>query len=240
MSTIFNTDISRLDVTGIVSFRSLIWASMLTGGLVTISIGAHKRKKFEVHRELIRTVPYFECKVQYGRTTAIHLKDETAECIEMFLIWLYRRTLSAIDKEDDDNAKNQVVNYVALYLRASVWGMHALQNNIMDCLRARETCHLGWFPEMLIGTLYEATRYGDPLRVWLVDNYLWKGTHWPGVGMWQREEQLRVQMKAGNYDFVCECHEELYRLCGSDRIIDPNRRNACCYHVKEEEEDCEH
>lgn len=130
------------------SLRLLMNHSMLKGGMVKVCIGANKRKEYDVHEDLICSFPLFERKFSdylfgNGGGKALHLVDETADDVEVFINWLYRRTLSPIDQADEDIARVQAIKYVTLYLRAKVWNIHALQNDIMDCLRARKTCKAG-------------------------------------------------------------------------------------------------
>ncbi|KAL9638995.1 MAG: hypothetical protein Q9164_001196, partial [Protoblastenia rupestris] len=201
----------------------------MNSGLVKIYSGS-KRKKFDVHRDLLFTTSkYFKDEFSiYGRGVSnIFFTNEDPTNLEPFINWLYRRTLDPISQDDEHLAKRQVVQYIHLYTRAQTWQTPALQNSIMDCLRARRTCDYGWFPPTHINYVYQHTLPGCPLRKYIVDSFLWKGSRWDGLSLsvgLTRVGLLREHLEHGNQEFVLECYEVLFLLCAKKRFVDPGRR----------------
>jgi len=203
-----------------------------------------KRKTFEVHRTLLRSSStFFASQLPLG-TRMLYLIEDP-KLIEIFIGWLYRGTVPKIfeDNHQEHLAKEQVGHYISLYLKAETWKTHDLQNTIMDTVRARKTCELGWFPHMHIQTIYKRTSAGSPLRQYIVDSLVWKGSKWDDPVWTEPDEGDRTIMimehlEYGNHTFIAEYCEALYQLCAKKRFTDPAKKVGCFYHVHEEGKTC--
>lgn len=160
------------------------------------------------------------------------------EVFELLFNWLYRRILTRISKDDEEDAMYQVELYMKLYFEAEKFETHDLQNSILDTFRARPTCADGWFPDDIISAIYEDTKTPALLRRYVVDTPVFKAYHWDFDGHKTRLE-LEEQLLNGNREFVIDCSEALLKLVmARKKVQDPNKKEACTYHVHERGEMC--
>lgn len=186
----------------------------MTGNLVNIWVGP-KRKEFQAHGKLLSSC----CKYWRRQVTLsphyIGIKNGDPDIFSLFIDWLYRKTLPQISRNDEETAKAQVEQYVKLYLSAEEWGIADLKNLIIDTIRARKTCDMGWFPAGPIKHIYDRTESGSPLRRYIVDNFLFKSSRGKGayIFYWSdsaRGAELKEHLQVGNFDFVLDCYHGLY------------------------------
>jgi len=210
--------------------------SLIEGDIIKVFIGA-KRKQYKVHKSILELSPYFRAKLSrrgalstISRNT-LYLDSINARVFELLMQYFYRGTLIEVSLDNEDEAKDQVRGYVDLYLTAETLKLPKLQNLIIDRLRARKTCYLGWFPRAGIQMVYEKTGSSDPLRALIVDSFLFKSKEWyEGGESVTRIEAIARQILGGNVVFVAECYEALFRLCSESRITDPAKKRAGRYH----------
>ena len=132
---------------------------------------------------------------------------------------------------DEDAAQDQAQNYIDLYLRAETWAIPELQNTIIDRLRARTTCALGWFPRTVIKKIYAGTTAGYTLRCYVVDSFISKSYFWnDDFEKGGRAAQLKLQLDYGNQVFVLECYEAIFKAAAKSKIRNPDKRVGCAYH----------
>ena len=233
--------------------------SYLIGDTIRVYVGP-KRKRYTVHKALLTQHEYFSEKIYHSAAktssrSCIDLLEEDPRVFELLISWLYRKTVKAISTDDEEIAKKEVGVYICLYFKACIWDMHELQNALMDRIRARPTCELGYFPPRLIKLIYDVIKIfcGDtkplcPLRSYIVDSFIYKGMKWnegngptdphDGDCILTRKRALKAQMDAGNHEFVLDCYEALFQLCAKSKIRDPDRKTGCLYHKHKEGERC--
>lgn len=216
--------------------------SLLKGNLVKVCVG-NKRKSFDIHGKLLASsCTFFYQKVKaygdYG--DIIYLVEHDPSAFELFVNWLYRKTLPRIDGNDENRAKEQVGHCIALYLMAETWAIGPLKNLIIDTIKTRQTCNYGWFPAKHIKKIYAATAKGSPLRRYIVDYFLFK-TSTMVWGEAERAIMLRTHAEAGNTEFLLECYEGLFKMAYKSKMKDrdPNRHDRCAYHEHELGKSCE-
>ena len=224
----------------------------MKGDLITVYVGTED-KSFEIHRALLASacdffrqeVQEIEPHVPVGQINCplLELDFEEYEPIafELFVNWLYRKTLPALDGSSETRAKEQVRHYTTLYLMAESWSLAPLKNLIIDTIKARQTCDYGWFPTDLIKRIYAATPKGSPLRRYIVDSLFSKRftSVWGEV---ERTKALMEQADAGNVEFLLECCEGLFGMAYKSRMRyrDPLWRDRCFYHEHEVGVSCGH
>lgn len=214
--------------------------SYITGDIITLYVGP-KHKRYQIHVDLLRCSAYFEAKIYpHSHTPSapsndVSLPDLEPTIFELLITWLYRRTIPAISTDDEDLAQAQARNYIGLYLSAGKWDLPGLQNSIIDLLRARPTCDLGWFPRSLVKKIYVNTNIGSPLRSYVVDTFIAKSYYWDES---QRQIMVSEHLGYGNGRFVVECYEAVMGIVARNKIRDPNRKGACLYHVHEKGKKC--
>ena len=134
---------------------------------------------------------------------------------------------------DDDAAKQQVKDYLHLHRIVSHLQLLTVQNHIVDVIKARQTCHQGWFDASLVKYVYDVTRDGDGLRRFLVDCFVYKAyrqtryeptakTYWST----RRRSVLAENVCMGNLEFVMDQAD----AAAAEKIIDPYTRGTCYYH----------
>lgn len=208
----------------------------MKGDLVIVYVGP-KRKRFRIHRDLLASASeFFRQKVKPYHDLRrgpflIYLADYDPIVFELFVNWLYRKTLPALDEHSEVRAKEQVGHYITLYLMAESWSIAPLKNLIIDTIKARQTCNNGWFPTDLIKRIYAATPKGSPFRRYIVDYFLFKTS----TSVWGEAElakALKKQVDAGNVEFLLECYEGLFLMAYKSKMRnrDPGRRGRCFYH----------
>ena len=225
--------------------------SCLIGETIDIYVG-EKAKRYTIHKGLLTQYEWFRKEIFYygndtGSRKCISLRTEEPKVFELLICWLYRKKLNAIS-DNEFFAKKEAKLYVELYLKACVWEIHELQNALMDQLRFRRTCELGYFPRHTIGRVYTWTSSQSPLRSYIVDSFIYKGIEWNEDGgikdpidtdfILTRQRALKNQLDAGNQEFVLDCYEALFQLCAKSKIRDPDRRTGCVYHTHKEGEKC--
>lgn len=200
----------------------------LIGDVIKVYVGP-KRKRYCVHKALLIQYKWFSKRINYFTVTfPLYLPAEDPKVFELLIGWLYRKNLNAISTTDEEVAKEEVALSVDLYLRACKWKMPELQNALMDRMRVRTTCVHGFFPRKLIKTIYESTESLSPLRSYIVDSFIYKGTQWDEDAEIEdpidehffltRKSALRTQLDAGNQEFVLDCYEALFQLCAKSKI----------------------
>ena len=214
---------------------------MLTGGVVTIYVGP-KRKEYQVHKGLLASCErwriYLDAKLTEDSQT-VHLPRHRADIWDPFVNWLYRGSLKDICVENEDMAKTQMRQNVNLYVQAELWAIPALQNWIMDNLRARPTSSWDWPTRKLIQRVYKYTHRDSPLRSYFVDSFLSKSSLWDA----ECEDggtaaRLKSQLDCGNQEFVLECYKALVQLTPKSKLRAPDRKMGCTYHKHEDGERC--
>ena len=220
--------------------------------MVMVYVGP-KSKRYFVHKPLLTQYEWFRKRIvptscQSLSRDSITLNAEDPKVFELLVIWLYRKKLNAISTTDEAAAKEESTLYIDLYLRACAWRIYELQNAVIDRLRARQTCELGWFPRNLINKIYENTNPRSPLRSYIVDSFIHKSTEWNEASALMnsvnpiihptRTSALKDQLDAGNQEFVLECYEALFQLCAKSKIRDPDRKTGCSYHKHEKKGKC--
>lgn len=204
-----------------------------------------KRKLYNAHRDLLASsCQFWKRKINPSRILTLnpsvtYVSNYEPTTFEFFITWLYRRTLPQLHSSDESRAKSQVSQYIALYLMAESWEVRDLQNLIIDTIKARKTCDMGWFPVEPIKDIYKATAQGSKLRHFLVDYFLFKSSKWDLV---KRHEELEEQLMFGNLVFVLECYEGLYSMAYKSKMKDrdPLKQGMCEYHVHEQGKGCGH
>lgn len=227
------------------------FGSYLVGDTIKLYVGP-KSKCYVVHEALLTQHEWFSERIHRTTTPSpdyLSLLKEDPKVFELLISWLYRKKLNAISTIDEEVAEEEVTLYVGLYLRACEWDMHELQNALIDRMRTRPTCRLGFFPRRLIKTIYENTKSLSPLRSYIVDSFIYKGIQWEegagieapydGCHILTRKRALKHQWDAGNQDFVLDCYEAIFQLCAKSKIRDPGRRTGCVYHTHEEGGKCQ-
>lgn len=230
--------------------------SHLVGDTITLYVGP-KSKHYVVHKGLLTQHEWFSERIHPSTTsspTYLNLLEEDPKVFELLISWLYRKKLNAISTIDEKVAEEEVTLYVGLYLRACEWDMHELQNALIDRMRIRTTCRLGFFPQELIKKIYENTQSLSPLRSYIVDSFIYKGIQWEEGGVIRiasdgnhiltrklltRKRALKHQWDAGNQDFVLDCCEAMFQLCAKSKVRDPDRRTGCVYHTHKEGGKCQ-
>ena len=108
-----------------------------------------------------------------------------------------------------------------------------VQDHIVDVIKARKTCHEGWFDALLVRCVYNVTRNGDGLRRFLVDSFVYKSYRQikcdaTAKAYWSthRRSVLAKNMDAGNTEFVMDQADAI----AAERILNPYTRSACHYH----------
>ena len=206
--------------------------SMLHGGLITIYVGA-KRKRFQVHKKLLASHNYWAKKVS-GTVRSLWRQSDDPAFWDLFVNWLYRGNIKEISWDDEGKAQVQARLYVVLSLTAATWGIRELQNMVMDRLRERTTCELGWFPRSVIRRIYQ-TGEKSPLRSYAVDSFISKSYLW-NAG--ERMEVLRSHLDYENNCFVIECFDAASRAASRYKIRDPDKKVGCHYHQHEDGKNC--
>ena len=219
---------------------SLTRHRLLQGNIICVHVGP-KRKCYKVHQAVLEAHGLFKERI-YSTGNQTHPTGAMTPCLyidyeptlfEMLIQWLYRGTLPAVNMDDESIAKHQVTNLVNLYLKAQVLAMPALLDAIIDRLRARETCRLGWFPSNLIKLIYQSSGTHLPLRRYIVNSFLYKTSQWvddDDDDDDSLDEALRDQLDAGNTEFVRECYIALYKKCKNIVFEDPNKEPERTYH----------
>ena len=224
--------------------------SLLKGDLVEVYVGPEE-KRFRIHKDLLASAcDFFRQQVQeiephipVGQCTSplydLEFEDYEHIAFELFVEWLYRKTLPALDESSETRAMEQVRHYITLYLMADSWAIAPLKNLIIDTIKARQTCYYGWFPVDLIKRIYAATPKGSPLRHYIVDSFLFK-TSTSVWGEAERAKTLKAQADAGNVEFLLECYEGLFGMAYKSRMRnrDPGTRGRCFYHEHERGMSC--
>ena len=151
---------------------------------------------------------------------------------ETSISWLRAGHLNPLS-HDDHLAKQQVKDY--LYLHHIVFRLQLItvQNHIVDVIKARKTCHEGWYNASLVRRVYNVTENGDGLRRFLVDSFVYKSYRQiirnpTAKAYWSthRRSVLAENMAAGNTEFVMDQADAVAAV----RILDPCTRSACHYH----------
>ena len=146
--------------------------------------------------------------------------------------WLYAGHLDPLSPSDDE-AKEQVNDYLDLLHEVSWLGFPTVHNHIVDVVKARKTCHEGWFDPSLVRSVYERTMSGDGLRRFLVDSFVYKSygqvkykatakAYW----FTQRGIVLSENINGNNIEFVIDQAD----AAAVERIVDPHTRSPCHYH----------
>ena len=211
---------------------------MLTGGVVTIYVGP-KRKEYQIHKGLLASNEYWskylDSKLAED-SQIVHLAQDCPEDWDLFINWLYRGSLKHICAEDRAMEETQAYQYALLYIKAEEWAIPALQNKIMDKLRAWSTSVWDYYPYYLTRRIYERTPRDSPLRSYLVDGFLSKSSL--ENADCEYGEQLKSQLDYGNQEFVLECFEALMQLTPKAKLRAADRKSACTYHKHEDGKKC--
>ena len=169
----------------------------------------------------------------------MHLPQQRPDIWDLFVNWLYRGSLKDICVEDVANL--QAIQYIILYTQAEDWVIPALQNKIMDKLRAWTTGIWDCFPCDcdVIQHIYERTPRDSPLRFYVVDSFLSKSSLWDAdCEDGGRATRLKSQLDCGNQEFVLECYEALMQLTPKSKLRAPDRKKGCTYHKHRYGEKC--
>ena len=225
---------------------------MLIGDAVKAYVGP-KRKCYTVHKALLTRYNLFRDQINKSASSlesrdSIFLSEEDPKAFELLISWLYRKSLKAISTIDEGIAGAEGSVYVELYLRACQWGMLDLQIALIDQLRFRGISECGFFPPKLIGTIYAKLEPHSPLRLYIVDSFVYKGVQWEKNEMipdptdidqlLTRKRALKTQLDAGNQEFVLDCYEAMFQLCTKSNIRDPDLKAGCIYHTHEDGKLC--
>ena len=169
----------------------------------------------------------------------MHLPQEHPKVWDLFVNWLYRGSLKDICVENEDIARNQVIQYVILYTQAEYWAIPALQNKIMDKLRAWTPGIWNWSTRYMIHCIYKNTPRHTPLRSYVVDSFLSKSSLWDAdCENGRRAAQLKSHLDYGNKEFVIECYEALMQLTPKSKFRAPDSKIECTYHKHEDGKRC--
>ena len=164
------------------------------------SIMSSHRKIFQVHESILYQYKFFKYHELSG-LGSFPVHSLTTSALEMFVHWLYNKKLAHVSQADEEEAKIQVRHLVSLYLKSWLWNIRSLRNDIVDKIRRRQTCHMGWFPHDLINDLYAGAPETCQLRKMVIDLFVFKSRNW------NKDYQhlvLETQLDAGNYDFVID------------------------------------
>ncbi|MCJ1450971.1 hypothetical protein MMC28_001305 [Mycoblastus sanguinarius] len=220
------------------AFSHKDFINSLKGDTVAVRVG-NKRKQTDVHRYLLASScrflqehvsPYLDPDDDEN-PFEVHFVELDPDAFELFVNWLYHKTLAPLNTTNDDLAKTEVMKYIALYLMVEPWGILELKNLIIDTIEDRYTCDKGWFPRELIKQIWAKTPKGSPLRRYIVDYFLFKTSRvrWTKG---ERSEKLKMHLEYGNFDFVLECYEGLYTMVPKTKLRnrDPLWQDECTYH----------
>lgn len=207
--------------------------SYLKGELVSFVVG-EQRERYHVHANLFKCSTYLMKKIYHnGEETSclansdVQLPLSTAE-FEILLSWLYRRTIPPISNTSAASAK-KVNRYLAFYINASQWGMHDLQDAVMDIIRAYFASNSSaiCFPESSIKILSARLDVDSPLRRYIVDVCAHKIYQNSIVG---RRIFIKSQLKHGNLDFAMDLYERLLIKENASGPGNPNQGAKNAYH----------
>lgn len=147
--------------------------------------------------------------------------------------WLRAGRLDPLSR-NDEVAKQQLNDYLYLYHIVADMKLPTVQNHIVDVIKARKTCHEGWFDASLVSYVYNVTRLGDGLRRYLIDSFVYKSyqqvkhdTTAEAYWSTRRSTVLSENMDEGNKEFVTD---QADAVAAAEMIQDPYTRSACHYH----------
>ncbi len=220
--------------------------SCLIGDTIEVYVGP-KSKRYGVHKALLTQHEWFSKKIP-SHASHLDLPAEDPKVFELLISWLYRKILKAICTTDEKVAEEEAILYINTYLRACEWEMQGLQNALMDRMRVRTTCTQVKFSKDLIKSIYRTTQPLSPLRSYMVDTFIYECVEWDVNGtlidpnhpsfVLTRKIALKIQLNAGNQEFVLDCYEALFQLCAKSKIPDPACKTGCVYHTHKEGEMC--
>lgn len=142
-----------------------------------------EKKTFRVHENLVRaSSPFFEkalngpWKEASERTVALPL--DTSEAVEIYVYWLYYRTIPALG--DDEDCQSQYTCLFEAYILGEKLLDLDFHNTVVDAIIERSTTPVPngnlWYPDdELIIYAYANSSPSAPIRELMVDIYLYHG-----------------------------------------------------------------
>ena len=205
---------------------------------ITVYVGK-ERTRFTLLRKQVQPILSH---MEVGFSNKYFLPDVDTKTFRIFKHWLYKKTLDELDPDAEDKAKEKMLEYLELYFRATEWEIHDLANDIMDRFRGRFQCEDGYFPAFLIKKIYDNTGPGEPLRRYIVDNFLFKSSDWHPDDL---QDSFSHHAEKGNTDFLLDCYRGALALA-KKKILDPflDTRDSECevseceYHFHEVGTEC--
>ena len=200
--------------------------SYLGGGLIRIYVGP-KKKIYDIHLKLLSACStWFKRCIEDGlfwifrnSSPEMYMEDQDPAVFELFIDWLYRKSLKPISTDSEDEAEEQAAKYIDLYLNAATWNISDLQNDVIACLKARSDYDCDWFSTEIIDKVYSHPESVSAVRSIIVHSFLTKCKVWDAQFIIRDvREVLEEHLDEGNKHFVLDCYEALFDLCRKGEI----------------------
>lgn len=196
--------------------------------------------QFKVSRKRLQLIlPHIELEEYESH----HLPDVDKKTFALFEHWLRNGTLDKLNDEDEEEAKETMLEYLELYFKATEFEIQDLENHIMDRFRERHKCEQGYFPCFLIRKIYDNTQEGAPLRRYIVDSFLFKSCGWVSSDLNIDDDlpfEFNRHSEKGNTDFLLDCYKAALALI-DEKVGDADchgRKPGCEYHKHRDGTEC--
>lgn len=167
-------------------------SSSLSGGFIKVIVGSESDVTLCVHENLICASSDFFKKGTHGgwkesKERLVRLETIEEEVFQIYVHWLYRRTLPLRVDEPGQLGNTEYVQLAKAYVLGDYLRDTNFKNAVIDAIMDKTVSPLldgrCWFPVgAVISCIYDNTLESSPARKLLVDVYTRKG-----MGAWLRE-----------------------------------------------------
>ena len=228
--------------------------------MVNVYVGP-KTKCYHLHRELLRSASDF-FRLHFTKRQSpgaepekdCHLADIEPAAFELFITWLYQRTVDAIprrhlarrsaahvliDSDSEDDKADADYDYYhgayySLYYLAEEWVIPQLKNLAMDRIREYNKATNTICTPSQIEDIYKHTPANSPFRQYVVEQFLFLNTYEPTTEEHALSIKERLNVKAEGFLL------DVFRVVrGTKRntstYADPDKKSRCSFHDHEHE-----
>ncbi|SLM34546.1 BTB/POZ-like [Lasallia pustulata] len=234
------------------------FGSLLTKEMVNVYVGP-KGKCYYLHRGLLRSASdFFRCHFTKRQSSGADpeedctLADVNPASFELFITWLYQRTVATIPRHplardsagrvlldsDSEDDKQQLEDnngssgpYYALYFLSEKWYIPQLKNMVMDRIRDYNKATGAVCTASQIEAIYKHTPAKSPLRQYAVEQFLFLNSLQPADDpSLDFKECLKVKADS----FLLDVFKAVRgKKRNSLPYIDPDNKSRCTFHDHE-------
>ncbi|KAB8298567.1 hypothetical protein EYC80_000746 [Monilinia laxa] len=198
---------------------------------------------FLVHKKVLcRKVPYFRPLLRQSHDV-LHLEDDSPECFDLLLEWVYNDTLRPlVSRKQDETRQNYTTSWdpLALYAYARKLDLETLMNHTLDLIRHVDNAQKSFHGIQAIQKVFHPDamlQVPSPLQVYVVQLAV---------------HMMRIKEQGKYYTIETADFVTLLQLRGfAEQFVNANRwrdvrdprapfvHNKCSYHAHHDDKACE-